>query len=185
MSAPGDQPKALTHLQRGNHNVSGVLQPEIDTIQTQIAQLQAQIAAAQERVKALGEAESIAGDAIQSLQSALQKVSTLAPGVIATLRAAVMKLFAGDGNSPNSVPDELTVLGNISDYQDEEAQEEIESKKVKYRVIADGVMVMETTDYEEVATRHDVEKVWGMSLDQIERLSQCDLTLTRIMSLQP
>ncbi len=79
--------------------LSAVLQPEIDTLQSQIAQLQAQIAAAQARVNELGEAESIADGAIQSLQTALQKVSALAPSAIATLRQTVLNLFNDDGDA--------------------------------------------------------------------------------------
>lgn len=84
--------------------LSAVFQPEIDTLQFQIAQLQVQIAAAQERVKVLGEAESIADGAIQSLQTALEKVSTLAPSAIASLKSVVLGLFGGDDNSPEGVP---------------------------------------------------------------------------------
>jgi len=86
--------------------LSAVLQPEIDTLQSQIAQLQAQITAAQERVKELGECEMQTDGAIQALQTALQKVSALAPGALAALRQTVLNLFNGggdasdDGNQP-------------------------------------------------------------------------------------
>lgn len=76
--------------------VSAIFQPEIDTLQTQIAQLQTQIAAAFERMKALGEAEFMTDRAIQSVQSALQMVSALAPSAIANLKSAVLDLFRGN-----------------------------------------------------------------------------------------
>lgn len=81
--------------------LSSIFQPEIDTVQSQIAQLQAQIAQAEQRIANLTEVEAIASGAIQSLETALQKVSTLAPDALASLKSSVLELFTGDtSNQP-------------------------------------------------------------------------------------
>ena len=84
--------------------VSAIFQPEISNLESQISQMQAQIDAAQERIKALFEVESLSDGALQSLETALQKVSALAPSALANLKSAVLDLFRGD-NQPGSDDD--------------------------------------------------------------------------------
>ena len=79
--------------------ISAIFQPEISSLESQVTALQAQIALAQQRISHLSEAESVADGAIQSLQTALQKVTALAPSAIATLRQTVMNLFNSDGDA--------------------------------------------------------------------------------------
>lgn len=89
--------------------VSVIFQPEISALETQIAQMQAQITLAQQRIASLSEAESMSAGAIEALQTAVQKISSLAPTAIANLKTAVLNLFqsdddrgSGDGNQPSA-----------------------------------------------------------------------------------
>ncbi len=100
---------------------AAIFQPEITTLESQIAQLQAQIAQAEQRITHLNEAETIAFGAIVSLQTALQKVSTLAPDALASLKSSVLELFTGDTSNqpiePSSEPaQEPELNGQYSDF---------------------------------------------------------------------
>ena len=74
--------------------ISAIFQTETTALESQVAALQAQIAL-------LNDAEFIAGDSLQSLKSAIQKVSSLAPSAVSNLRAAVLNLFMGSNDDGN------------------------------------------------------------------------------------
>jgi hypothetical protein len=199
--------------------LSAVLQPEIDTLQSQIAQLQATIAAAQERITHLNEVESIATGAIQTLQTALQKVSALTPDAIASLKSAVLELFTGDtSNQPidSSLEQiqEPELNGQYSDFAsllsdapvvDDPFIELIQvSARVSYQRRHDGEIICTYAGsnnkaklrlwgewlavHRTVASGFEIReakrltnfkhelKLWGMSLDQISQLAECDFT---------
>lgn len=79
--------------------LQAILQPEISSLESRVTVLQAQLAAAQQRITLLNEAEFVAGDSLESLKTALQKVSSLAPSAVSNLRAAVLNLFSGDDST--------------------------------------------------------------------------------------
>lgn len=76
-----------------------IFQPEITTLESQIAALQAQITAHTDRIALLNETDLVAGSSLEALRGAIAKVAALAPDAIATLKSAVLGLFAG--NDPN------------------------------------------------------------------------------------
>ncbi len=76
--------------------LSTLFQPEITDLESQISQMQAQIAAAQQRIASLSETEFMTAGAIEAMHCAVKKISTLAPGAIANLKAAVLNLFQSD-----------------------------------------------------------------------------------------
>lgn len=57
----------------------------------------------------------------------------------------------------NNPGDELTILDSTSDHQSEDKDQGETELKVEYRVIVDGEQVLETTNYEEAAAKHDAE----------------------------
>lgn len=89
--------------------LSVICQCEIDTLQNEIQRMTETIAVAQARISALGEIESVADGAIELLRSAVQKVSSLAPSAIASLKATVLSLFedGGSGNDGDSPQDPI------------------------------------------------------------------------------
>ena len=91
--------------------ISAIFQNETTALESQVATLQAQIAAHTARIALLNDAEFLAGDSLQSLKSAIQKGSSLAPSAVSNLRAAVLNLFTGNdstddgnGNEPQPSP---------------------------------------------------------------------------------
>ena len=78
-----------------------ILQPEVSALESQVAALQAQIAAHTERISLLNETELLAGGSLEALRCAIEKVSSLAPDAIASLKSAVLDLFRGDSSDDN------------------------------------------------------------------------------------
>lgn len=200
--------------------LSAVLQSEINTLQSQIVQLQAQIAQAEQRITHLNEVESTASDAIDSLQTVLQKVSTLAPSAIASLKSAVLDLFRNydnsgdDGNQPIDPSPKLDPHGHESDnaipLSDTPATEQpfVElvqvSDAIAYQIKRDGEIICTYAGFgnkakakqwgEFLAVHHTVAqafevreakrltnvkhelKLWGLSINQIQRLAECDFS---------
>lgn len=78
--------------------VSAIFKPEVSALESQVATLQAQLAALEQRITLLNETEAVAGGSLEALKGAIQKVSSLAPDAIATLKSAVLDLFRGDSN---------------------------------------------------------------------------------------
>ena len=76
-----------------------IFQTETTALESQVAALQTQLAAAQGRISLLNETELLAGGSLESLKTAIDKVTALAPDAIANLRAAVLNLFSGSDNS--------------------------------------------------------------------------------------
>lgn len=87
----------------------------------------------------------------------MQKVSALAPGAIAALRASVLELFVDKDTEGVPVVDALPDLSNDSNDQDQDEVQSDSETKSQYRVIVDGIMALETTDYEVAAARHSAE----------------------------
>lgn len=82
--------------------LSSIFQPEVSALESQVLALQAQLAAAQQRIALLNETELLAGGSLEALKTAIGKVTALAPDAIATLKSAVLGLFAGnDSNGGN------------------------------------------------------------------------------------
>ncbi len=83
--------------------ISAIFKPEVSTLESQVAALQAQIAAHTERISLLNETELLAGDSLEALKGAIEKVSSLAPDAIASLKSAVMSLFTGNDSDDGGV----------------------------------------------------------------------------------
>ncbi|HEY9781837.1 MAG TPA: hypothetical protein V6D09_17070 [Leptolyngbyaceae cyanobacterium] len=146
--------------------ISALFQPEISNLESQIAQLQTQIALHQERITHLNEAESVADNAVASLQSALEKVSSVSPAAIESLKVAVLGLFRGgdtpgggnDGDNPpggdgGSSPNEPKPEPNLNE-QDTEVSDtltEVENSYVRLVQLSETAAYMAKFDGEILA----------------------------------
>lgn len=91
-----------------------ILQTELTALDSEIASLQALIEAKRQQQEILTSAESLASEALSRLTQAVSRIGDVAPGAIASLKTAVLTLFAdgdggndGGGNQP-AAPDDPT-----------------------------------------------------------------------------
>ncbi len=66
--------------------LSTIFSAETTALESQVVALQAQIAAHAERITLLNEAELVAGGSLEAIKGAIEKVSSLAPNALSTLR---------------------------------------------------------------------------------------------------
>jgi len=113
--------------------LSTLFQPEITDLESQIAQMQAQIAAAQQRIASLSETEFMTAGAIEAMHCAVKKISTLAPGAITNLKAAVLNLFNGDDDDDQpSAPTPNAPTGGIEAETEPQPNDAIKIISVTY-----------------------------------------------------
>ncbi|MEW5861431.1 MAG: hypothetical protein AB1861_29305 [Cyanobacteriota bacterium] len=77
-----------------------ILAQELNVLDSEIASLQALIEAKRQQQEVLTSAESLASEALSRLTQAVSRIGEVAPGAIASLKTAVLTLFAdGDGGN--------------------------------------------------------------------------------------
>ncbi len=86
-----------------------ILVRELTTLDSEIAQLIALIEAKRQQQEVLASAENLASEALKALNQAVSRIGEVAPSAIASLKSAVLTLFAdGDGTDFNQPNDPTT-----------------------------------------------------------------------------